>query len=161
MNAPEPQLLISEKGMKSLEEVRALMRGERPANAMTAGDGHLAANAVTPPSVDNAADPCDEILAAGETSIAHIDQLIEELQAARNYLKAEGERVHRLNTRYVHLAHTASASAKVIFESMSKWRSPEREPVGVAPSPIRLGPAPTLNRIQNEELQPEPCDPEA
>jgi len=65
---------------------------------------------------------CDDILAAAATSIADIDKLIEELQIARDYLKAEGDRVHRLTTRYAHLTQTASASVKVIADSLGKWR---------------------------------------
>ncbi len=70
----------------------------------------------------SAAALCDDILAAAATSIADIDKLIEELQIARNYLKAEGDRVHRLTTRYAHLTRTASASVKVIADSLGKWR---------------------------------------
>ena len=64
---------------------------------------------------------CDDILAAAATSIEDIE-LIEELQIARDYLKAEGDRVHRLTTRYAHLTQTASASVKVIADSLGKWR---------------------------------------
>ena len=70
----------------------------------------------------SAAGLCDDILAAAATSIADIDKLIEELQIARDYLKAEGDRVHRLTTRYAHLTRTASASVKVIADSLGKWR---------------------------------------
>ena len=68
---------------------------------------------------------CDDILAAAATSIEDIAKLIEELQIARDYLKAEGDRVHRLTTRYAHLTQTASASVKVIAESLGKWRVQE------------------------------------
>ena len=64
---------------------------------------------------------CDDILAAAATSIEDIEKLIEELQIARDYLKAEGDRVHRLTTRYAHLTQTASASVKIISESLGKW----------------------------------------
>ena len=62
--------------------------------------------------------PCDDILAAGATSIADIDKLMEELRIARDYLEAEGERIRRLTSRYVHLTKTASASVRVISESL-------------------------------------------
>ena len=68
---------------------------------------------------------CDDILAAAATSIEDIEKLIEELQIARDYLKAEGDRVHRLASRYAHLTQTASASVKVIAESLGKWRVQE------------------------------------
>jgi hypothetical protein len=73
--------------------------------------------------------PCDDILAAGATSIADIDKLMEELRIARDYLEAEGERIRRLTSRYVHLTKTASASVRVISESLGKWRNPEMEAV--------------------------------
>ena len=62
---------------------------------------------------------------AGATSIADIDKLMEELQTARNYLQSEGERVRRITARYAHLAQTASASVKIIAESVGKWRDAE------------------------------------
>ena len=88
--------------LNSLEgEIRTVVRGNRSPSAAAL---------------------CDDILAAGATSIADIDKLIEELQIARDYLKAEGDRVHRLTTRYAHLTQTASASVKVIADSLGKWR---------------------------------------
>lgn len=73
--------------------------------------------------------PCDDILSAGATSIADIDKLMEELRIARDYLETEGERVRRLTSRYLHLTKTASASVRVISESLGKWRNAEMETV--------------------------------
>jgi hypothetical protein len=56
-------------------------------------------------------------------------KLMEELRIARDYLEAEGERIRRLTSRYVHLTKTASASVRVISESLGKWRNPEMEAV--------------------------------
>ena len=50
------------------------------------------------------AEPCDDALIAGATSIADIDKLMGELQTARNYLQSEGEQVRRMTARYAHLA---------------------------------------------------------
>ena len=52
---------------------------------------------------------------------------MEELRAARDYLRSEGERVRSINARYAHLTRTASASVKIITESMGKWRTTEME----------------------------------
>jgi hypothetical protein len=71
------------------------------------------------------AEPSEDALIAGATSIADIDKLMEELQTARNYLQSEGERVRRMTARYAHLAETASASVKIIAESLGKWRNAE------------------------------------
>jgi hypothetical protein len=77
--------------------------------------------------MEAAEEPRDDILAAGATSIADIDKLIGELQAARDYLQAEGE-VRRLTARYAHLAQTASASTKIIADSIGKWHNRALEP---------------------------------
>jgi hypothetical protein len=58
----------------------------------------------------------------GGPSIAEIERLIGDLQAARNYLKAEAERIQQETARYAHLSDTASASVKIIIESLSQWR---------------------------------------
>ena len=68
----------------------------------------------------------NDAIATGAASIADIERLMAELQVARDYLQAEGERVRRINASYAHLAETASASARVIVESIGKWRIPEQ-----------------------------------
>ena len=73
---------------------------------------------------------CSDVLQTGATSIAEITKLIEELQVARDYLHSEGQRVHRMAERYAHLVTTASASVKIVSDSLGKWRSPE---LGVVP----------------------------
>jgi hypothetical protein len=55
---------------------------------------------------------------AGAASMADIDRLINDLQFARDYLQYEGEKLH---SSCAHLARTASASAKVIAESVGTW----------------------------------------
>jgi len=74
-----------------------------------------------------ATEPSDDIVAFGASSIGEIEKLLEELRAARDYLRSEGERVRRVNARYAHLTRTASASVKIISESMGKWRTTEME----------------------------------
>ena len=65
----------------------------------------------------------EDLLDVGATTIADLDNLITQLQDARNYLQAESERVRLVNERYAHLAQTASASAKIIADSMGQWRN--------------------------------------
>ena len=74
-----------------------------------------------------ATEPSDDIVAFGASSIGEIEKLLEELRAARDYLRSEGERVSRVNALYAHLTRTASASVKIISESMGKWRTTEME----------------------------------
>jgi hypothetical protein len=90
------------------------------------------------------AERLNDILVAGATAITDIDNVTNELQAARDYLEAETERVWRANARYAHLAKAASASAKSITESMGKWRNPE--PLSAPPS---------LHASKDPEVQPE------
>jgi hypothetical protein len=75
----------------------------------------------------NATEPGDDIVALGATSIQEIEKLMEELRTARDYLRSEGERVRRINAHYAHLTRTASASVKIIAESIGKWRTTEIE----------------------------------
>jgi hypothetical protein len=53
---------------------------------------------------------------------AEIDKVIGELQATRNYLQSEGERIQQETIRFAQLNHTASASIKIISDSISEWR---------------------------------------
>ena len=55
-------------------------------------------------------------------SIAPIEKLIGELQEAKNLLESEGARIQREMVRYIKFAQLASASVKIIFETVSEWR---------------------------------------
>jgi hypothetical protein len=57
------------------------------------------------------------------TSVKEIDHLIAELQAVRNYLLAEGERVQRELTNYAQATQAALASVKIITDSMGQWKN--------------------------------------
>ena len=50
------------------------------------------------------AERLDDLLDVGATTIADLDNLITQLQDARDYLQAESERVRLANARYAHLA---------------------------------------------------------
>jgi hypothetical protein len=124
----------SDTALEMLEGgIRSLVRGNRSASA---------------------AEPCDDPLEAGATSIADIEKLMEELQIARDYLQSEGERVRQLNARYAHSAQTASASVKIIAESMGKWR--KLDPTAQAPAALPR--APNLAPVHEGELQHESND---
>ncbi len=111
--------------------IRELVRGNRPSDAVVSS--------------------AEDSLAAGATSIADIEQLMEELRIARDYLQSEGERMRQANARYAHLAQTASASVKTIAESMGKWRKLEASGLARAALPR----APNLAPIHDGELQQE------
>jgi hypothetical protein len=131
MNAEEPEVEVSDTAVKMLEGgIRALVRRNKTAN----GQG-----------------PCDDLLAAGATSVADIEKLIEELLVARNYLKAERERVQQLTARYAHMTKTASASVKMIAESW-QWRAPDMGTIKA----IEQGETPPLSPAHDDEHQQEP-----
>jgi hypothetical protein len=138
MDGAESELSISDTATKTIEGgIRALVLGNRPASAV---------------------EPCDDILAAGATAIADIEKLMEELQTARDYLQAEGERVRQVTVRYAHLAQTASASAKIIADSIGRWHNPEPEmATRLNDAAMRLSPAPSLSPVDDGE--PEPKEP--
>jgi prophage DNA circulation protein len=76
-------------------------------------------------------------------SIAEIEKLIGELQEARDFLQSEGERVRRETERYTNLTQTASASVKIISDTVAGWREaghplrnqPRSGEMEVTPSP--------------------------
>jgi hypothetical protein len=58
----------------------------------------------------------------GATSIAEIEKMIGELQEAKDFLQLEGERVQRDAKHYTTLTQMASASVKIISDTVAGWR---------------------------------------
>jgi len=58
----------------------------------------------------------------GATSIAEIEKMIGELQEAKDFLQSEGERVQREQEHYTNLTQMASASVKIISDTVAGWR---------------------------------------
>src|SRR5215813_3226304 len=58
----------------------------------------------------------------GATSIAEVEKMIGELQAAKDFLESEGERVQREAEHYATLTQMASASVKIISDTVAGWR---------------------------------------
>jgi DNA repair ATPase RecN len=104
MDATKPQNSASSKIIKAFENETHEM--VRPA----------------PPAATTTDEPLNPVIRAGAASVAEIEKLMAELQAARDYLEAEGERLRREEARYAHLTQTALASVKIISEGMDKWR---------------------------------------
>src|SRR5271154_4115900 len=122
----------SDPTTKLEEEVRALVRENR-----------------LPKAAKPASETCDDMLAAGVTSVEDIERLMEELLIARDFLKSESERVRLVNARYGHMAKSASASVKIISESLGKWRSLE----AVDQAPVMTPRAPTLSPVHDGGFQ--------
>jgi hypothetical protein len=88
------------------------------------------------------ADVAPLIQKVGAPSIAHIEKLIGELHEARNLLESEGERVQREAARYIKFTQMASASVKIISDTLSGWRQaghPLREFVTRSPADDSTG----------------------
>jgi hypothetical protein len=58
----------------------------------------------------------------GDASIEELDKMIGELQEARDYLQAEGERIEREAVGYTELSQTALESVRIISDTVSEWR---------------------------------------
>jgi hypothetical protein len=80
------------------------------------------AEQLTAPLTESDQDLASLIRHVGMTSIADIDQLINELEEARDYLKSEEKRIRAETARYTALTQAASASVKIIFDAVRDWR---------------------------------------
>jgi hypothetical protein len=58
----------------------------------------------------------------GAISISEIEKMIGELQAAKDFLESEGERVQCEAEHYTTLTQMASASVKIISDTVAGWR---------------------------------------
>jgi hypothetical protein len=81
---------------------------------------HLEASST--PKSETVADVRPLIQNLGAPSIAQIEKLIGELHEARNLLESERERIQRETARYIKFTQMASASVKIIFDTLSGWR---------------------------------------
>jgi hypothetical protein len=61
-----------------------------------------------------------EVLA--DSAVTEISRLMSELASARDYLKAEAERIKQETTRLKTLSKAAVASVQVISNNLSKWQ---------------------------------------
>jgi hypothetical protein len=112
----KPEISV-EPILKSLEEeISNSVRGDRLTD-------RLAGLEPQPDVVGDVNQSIGELIdKVSATSIAELEKLISDLQAVRNYLKAEGDRIQQEMTRYAHLSDTASASVKIVAEKLGQWR---------------------------------------
>ena len=71
------------------------------------------------PEVDRASAPLMQKI--GGQSIAEIEKLIAELQAMRNFLVSEGERMQREAGGYIDRTEKALSSMRIIFDTLAGW----------------------------------------
>ena len=81
---------------------------------------HVEASSTPKPETE--ADIAPLIRKVGAPSISEIEKLIGELQETKNFLQSEAERIERETARYINLTQMASASVKIIFDTVSGWR---------------------------------------
>lgn len=62
------------------------------------------------------------------SSMDEIDGVISELEAVREVLRTEGERVSREIARYAGLSHSATTVMKIIGDSIKQWRNSGNAP---------------------------------
>jgi hypothetical protein len=123
-----------EPGKWALEEALAAIESETP---------HLVqAEAPSTPTAETDVDIAPLVHKVGATSIAAIEKLIGELQEARDFLQSEGERVRRETERYTNLTQTASASVKIISDTVAGWREAGH---------------PSRNQTRSGEFEVTPC----
>jgi hypothetical protein len=85
-------------------------------------ESHLVhVDAPSTPKTETDADIARLIQKVGATSIVEIEKLMSDLQEVKNFLQSEGERVQQETARYMNLTQMASASVKIIFDTVSGW----------------------------------------
>jgi hypothetical protein len=95
----------------------------------------------------------------GATSIAEVEKMIGELQVAKDFLDFEGERVQREAEHYTTLTQMASASVKIIADTVAGWREaghPLRDHSRSSQFDLTLSPADdntTSARVQEDQHQ--------
>ena len=91
------------------------------ANLPVEGEVCDLAHAEVPTQTETDTEIAPLIQQVAATPIAEIDQLMAELQEAKNYLQSEGERIEREAVRYANLTLMASATTKIISDAVSQW----------------------------------------
>ena len=81
------------------------------------------AEQLSAPMIERDQELASLIRSVGMTSITDIDNLVSELQDARNYLQSEGERIRAEIGGYIALTGAASASVKIIFDALRARRT--------------------------------------
>jgi hypothetical protein len=97
----------TQQGVAAIErEDRDLVQEDAPLNRDVETDGEIG----------------HLIQKVGASSIAKIDGLMGKLQGVKDFLQSEGERIERETARYTNLSQTASASVRIMFETVREWR---------------------------------------
>lgn len=101
------------------EDIRDLVPAEGPFDVDGSSAPEPPADARPDPGGDRFASLIQKIAA---TPIGELEKLIGELEEAKTYLQAEGERIEREAVGYVQLSQTALESVRIISETVGEWR---------------------------------------
>ena len=112
MDASKAGLLAADNNDKPVD-------GQTKASAAVATPSAQKADAAAAELTSDSIKPLLQKIAAG--SITEIERVIGELQATRSFLQSEGERIHQEAMRFAQLNKTATASVRIISESISEW----------------------------------------
>jgi len=82
----------------------------------------VAAGAPSTPKSETDVEIASLVQNIGAAPIAEIEKMIEALQGAKDFLQSEGERVQRETEQYTNLTQMASASVKIISDTVAGWR---------------------------------------
>jgi Zn-dependent M32 family carboxypeptidase len=93
------------------------------------------------------------------TSIAEVEKITGELQAAKDFMESEGERVQREAEHYTTLTQMASASIKIISDTVAGWREaghPLRDHSRFSQFDLSLSPVEDNSTRVSGQHQPQP-----
>jgi hypothetical protein len=116
------------------------------------------------PKAETATEIAPLIQKVADSSIAEIEKLLGHLQQTRDSLQSEGERIQREAANYIDFTQMASASIRIISETVQDWgkagypvhRQPQPNPLEVPAPQATSDTAETLNDtaemlVQDEE----------
>jgi hypothetical protein len=109
----KPEMPAEEQGVKAEveSEIRDVVHRDVSQLRRTQADGTEAVNNIN-----------SLVQRVAGSSLREIDHLIRELEALREYLHNEGERVQREIAGYAQLSQAAMNSTKIIAESVAHWK---------------------------------------
>jgi prophage DNA circulation protein len=114
----------------------------------------LVQQAPTSAKVETSADIAPVIQKIADSSIAEIEKLLAQLHKTRNSLQSEGERVQREAANYMDFTQMASASIKIISDTVKEW-SKAGYPVHNQPKALEVTPAEPANDTAETCVQAE------
>jgi hypothetical protein len=92
--------------------------------------------------------------------VLEIENLIVQLQDARDHLVNEGQRLQRAITEYAHMSEATTKSTKIIAEGLTRWRPEngraDRASATVPPQDERSEPAPTEDLVRPQTVADHP-----